>query len=202
MYTVSVCFCVILTDIAPDALKGVLLMESDSSSSYKQALKNFGITDLLNKLGDLAPSPEDLAAIHPTPLELEHLAAILIRNLAKSLTRKHIYQSFKAIRQNDLDFLNFSPNLDALGLLELPPNFPEQVSPPLFLLGDCLRYLPVNGLSDFGIVIGRYFSYATHQGTWTWRYILWLDPDLKCFTLPSGAAITANTGITILRSWI
>jgi DUF971 family protein len=25
-----------------------------------------------------------------------------------------------------------------------------------------------------GIVIGRYFAYAHHRGTWTWKYLVWL----------------------------
>lgn len=59
-----------------------------------------------------------------------------------------------------------------------PPDF-TQAQKPRFEYGDFLRWIPVNGETDWGTVIGRFYSYAPHAGNWQWCYLLLLDKTAK-----------------------
>jgi hypothetical protein len=60
--------------------------------------------------------------------------------------------------------------------LELPAHFPD-VEMPRFLYGDRLYWISDGEVTDWGIVIGRFYSFAPHYGRWRWCYLLWLDSN-------------------------
>jgi hypothetical protein len=57
---------------------------------------------------------------------------------------------------------------------ELPANFPN-VGTPRYLYGDKLRFLCDDDKTDWGIVSGRFYSFAPHHCAWMWCYLIWLD---------------------------
>ena len=59
-----------------------------------------------------------------------------------------------------------------------PPDF-TQVQKPRFEYGSILRWIPTDGETDWGIVIGRFYSYVPHASNWQWYYLLWLDKACK-----------------------
>ncbi|WP_242036456.1 hypothetical protein [Leptolyngbya sp. FACHB-321] len=69
---------------------------------------------------------------------------------------------------------------------DLPANFPD-VEVPRFLYGDRLRWLSNGELTDWGIAVGRFYSFAPHRCCWHWCYLIWLDPDS-----PSAAWVQAD----------
>jgi len=71
---------------------------------------------------------------------------------------------------------------------ELPANFPD-VEIPQFLYGDRLCWISDGEVTDWGIVIGRFYSFAPHCDHWRWCYLIWLDPDS-----PSSAWVKADIG--------
>lgn len=71
--------------------------------------------------------------------------------------------------------------------INLPSNFPD-VETPLFLYGDRLRWIPDGNHWDWGIVIGRFYSFAPHRRSWAWCYLIWLDQ-----ASPSSAWTSADT---------
>ncbi|MFB2976461.1 hypothetical protein [Microseira sp. BLCC-F43] len=81
-----------------------------------------------------------------------------------------------AIRHASTDI---SPNLAHPAFrppsVSLPETFPF-VNTPRFLYGDKLRWIPDGDKTDWGIAIGRYYSFAPHRCAWTWCYLIWLDP--------------------------
>jgi hypothetical protein len=56
----------------------------------------------------------------------------------------------------------------------LPANFPN-VQTPRYLYGDKLRWIFDGDKADWGIVSGRFYSFAPHHGAWMWCYLIWLD---------------------------
>lgn len=63
---------------------------------------------------------------------------------------------------------------------DLPAQFPD-VEMPRFLYGDRLRWITDGEATDWGIVIGRFYSFASHRCHWAWCYLLWLDSDSPSF---------------------
>lgn len=59
---------------------------------------------------------------------------------------------------------------------DLPVHFPD-VEMPRFLYGDSLCWMSEGEVTDWGIVIGRFYSFAPHCDRWRWCYLLWLDHD-------------------------
>jgi hypothetical protein len=57
---------------------------------------------------------------------------------------------------------------------ELPANFPN-VQTPRYLYGDKLRWICNDDKADWGIAIGRFYSFAPHHCAWMWCYLIWLD---------------------------
>jgi hypothetical protein len=45
------------------------------------------------------------------------------------------------------------------------------------LYGDRLRWISDGEALDWGIVIGRFYSFAPHRCRWAWCYLIWLDPN-------------------------
>jgi len=80
----------------------------------------------------------------------------------------------------------YQPVLPAFAMSDLPAHFPD-VELPRFLYGDRLRWLSSGEMTDWGIAIGRFYSFAPHRCGWHWCYLIWLDPDS-----PSAAWIKAD----------
>jgi hypothetical protein len=60
--------------------------------------------------------------------------------------------------------------------IALPATFPD-VEMPRFLYGNRLRWIAKDEITDWGTVIGRFYSFASHRCHWRWCYLIWLDPD-------------------------
>ena len=58
---------------------------------------------------------------------------------------------------------------------------------PRFLYGDRLCWMSDGEVTDWGTVIGKFYSFAPHYDRWRWCYLLWLDIDS-----PSSAWLTAD----------
>jgi len=69
---------------------------------------------------------------------------------------------------------------------DLPAAFP-QVEAPRFHYGDRLHWVPHGNATDWGLVIGRFYSYTPHSQCWQWCYLIWLDSDS-----PSAAWVRAD----------
>jgi len=151
---------------------------------YQQALEDFAVAPLLTYLKTYSADDFHAAWMNLTQPELESLATILIRELTTNIKGKAICASqqrfaiagyLNAIRHGSTDIpsslvhLAFpSPSID------LPANFPD-VQTPRYLYGDKLRWIPEGDKTDWGVAIGRFYSFASHHGAWTWCYLIWLD---------------------------
>lgn len=155
---------------------------------YQQALEDFGITQLLTRLRTHCDADFDAAWMNLTQSELESLAAIPIRDLTANLNGKAIAGYLNAIRQGSADIppslvhRTFPPPS-----IELPANFPN-VQTPRYLEGDKLRWIPDGDKTDWGVAIGRFYSFAPHRCAWAWCYLIWLDK-----LSPSAAITVADT---------
>jgi hypothetical protein len=69
---------------------------------------------------------------------------------------------------------------------DLPAAFPN-VERPRFLEGDRLQWIAHGETTDWGVAIGRFYSFAHHHRCWTWCYLIWLDTDS-----PSAAWVRAD----------
>lgn len=70
--------------------------------------------------------------------------------------------------------------------VDIPTNFPD-VEAPQFLYGDHLCWKTNETETDWGIVIGRFYSFAPHCRRWQWCYLIWLDTGS-----PSAAWVRAD----------
>jgi hypothetical protein len=142
---------------------------------YQQALEDFAIANLLTQLQNHSDTDFDAAWMNLTQPELETLAAILIRELTSNLNGKAIAGYLNALRHGSTDI---PPSLVHLVFpppsVDLPANFPN-VGTPRFLYGDKLRWIPDGDKADWGVVSGRFYSFASHHCAWTWCYLIWLD---------------------------
>jgi hypothetical protein len=144
-------------------------------NGYQQALEDFGITELLEKLNHFQANDFDAQPLHPEPEELDSVAALLIQQLTNSLNGKLISSYLKAHRHGNSDVFSSPISLEFPQSVSLPSDFPDSAPPPCFLYGDKVRLVPVCGDIESGVVIGRFYNYAAHRCRWMWRYILWLD---------------------------
>jgi hypothetical protein len=156
---------------------------------YQQALRDFCITELLAKLSNYSDADFDSAWMQTQQQELESLAAILISQLTDSIDGKVIGNYLNAIRSGNRDILPGLINLKfPSSPINLPANFPDAAKTPRFLYGDKLRWQTKSSDTDWGIVIGRFYSFAPHRCCWTWCYLIWLSQDS-----PSAAWTVADT---------
>jgi hypothetical protein len=110
--------------------------------------------------------------------EVESLAAILIEGLTANLRGKLIANYLDIMRRGSKNELLGSINLEFPPLsVDLPSNFPNDAATPRFLYGDKLRWIPINGNTDWGTVIGRFYSFASYRCSWCWCYLIWLDKN-------------------------
>jgi hypothetical protein len=77
--------------------------------------------------------------------------------------------------------LNFPLNSldEPLPSVRLPADFPDGTAMPKFLYGDRLQWIPLSDKdeTDRGIVIGRFYAFASHRYQWGWKYLILLDPE-------------------------
>ncbi|MBM0744071.1 hypothetical protein JOY44_21020 [Phormidium sp. CLA17] len=156
-------------------------------AGYQQALADFAIADLLCRLKTYSDASFDAAWVVIKTQEAETLAASLIQTLTANLDGKLLAAYLDALRSSTLDTSN------ALSSLQLPPpatdlptTFPD-VEMPRFLYGDRLRWISNGEITDWGIAIGRFYSFAPHRCCWHWCYLIWLDADS-----PSAAWVQAD----------
>jgi len=162
---------------------------TDTQRAYQQALDDFGITGLLLRLKNFSDANFDAAWMNLSEQERESLAVILIQGLTANLRGRLIANYLEMMRQGSKNDLTGSINLEfPPPSVDLPANFPDEAEPPRFLYGDKLRWIPVNGDSDFGTVIGRFYSFASHHCSWQWCYLIWLDKES-----PSAVLAVADT---------
>ena len=76
-------------------------------NGYQQALEDFGITKLLEKLSHFQADDFDAQPLHPEPEELESVAALLIQQLTNSLNSKLISSYLNAHRHGNSDVKQF-----------------------------------------------------------------------------------------------
>jgi hypothetical protein len=145
---------------------------------YQQALEDFAITPLITRLKNFSDANDtdgDTAWMNLTESELESLAAVLIRQLTANLEGKAITGYLNALRHGSTDI---PPSLVHLVFpplfIDLPANFPD-VQTPRYLYGDKLRWISEGDKTDWGIAIGRFYSFAPHHCAWMWCYLIWLD---------------------------
>ncbi len=150
---------------------------------YQQALEDFGIIQLLQKLILVTPSHLDVE-------QRESLAALLIEQLTTSLDSALIAQCLNPMLPCDGGAIS---DLIAIELNALPTsvtlaeNFLHNSS-AYFTIGDKVQWKPQPNPMDWGIVIGRFYAYAHHRCRWGWKYAIWLAEDS-----PSSAWAVADT---------
>jgi hypothetical protein len=156
-------------------------------AGYQQALHDFAILPLLHRLQAYSDANFDVAWVALTPQEAEAIAVLLIQTLTADLDGELLATYLNAIRGKTS---YASPSLATLHLppptTDLPESFPD-VEMPRFLYGDRLYWLSDGERTDWGIAIGRFYSFAPHCCRWRWCYLIWLDPDS-----PSSAWIKAD----------
>jgi hypothetical protein len=148
------------------------------SDPYQQALQDFGIAELLDKLVHF--SSFNALWMPLEPQELESLAAILVRQLTCRLNSRLITDFLNPVNRVNTRLITDLPLIDHRFLqspIAIPEEFPFQTPAPLFLYGDSVRWIPLihDPKLNCGTIIGRYFAYAQHQGQWAWKYVLWLE---------------------------
>jgi hypothetical protein len=136
------------------------------SISYQQALCDFGITELIETLSNFCDPNFDAARMQLEEQELEHLATFLVQQLCGSLNGKMMAGYLNVVRNADAWTIADLPKLDLKPLQHpfvLPKSFPHQTSVPRFLDGELVRWLllPNHTQTDRGIVIGRFFAFAS-----------------------------------------
>ncbi|MBZ8180527.1 hypothetical protein [Oscillatoria salina] len=140
---------------------------------YQKALKDFAVLELLEKLAQINES-------NLISEELENLAALLIKQLINNLNFEVISTYLHGIRQGESAVI--ADSLVRSRMLPIPvdsPAFFLDATTPRFPFGSVVSWLPIDEpeLTDWGVVIGRYYGYAPESGNWKWCYLLLLDPD-------------------------
>jgi len=156
-------------------------------AGYQQALDDFAIAPLLQCLHTFSDHSFDTDGMVLTTHEAEAIAAQLIQAIASSLSGSLIASYCQAMRYHMPDGLNFIANLLKPPTTPFPEDFPN-VETPKFLYGDRLGWISTDDTTDWGVVIGRFYGFATHCCRWCWGYLIWLDPES-----PSAAWINSDT---------
>lgn len=146
---------------------------SKALSGYQQALDDFGIISLLQKLIFLAPNEFKVE-------ERESLAAMLIERLTTSLNRSLIDQCLNPMYPCHEGVISdlITTELNALpSSINLAENFSYYLSLARFVVGEKVQWKPIVEPTDWGIVIGRFYAYAQHRCRWCWKYVIWLAQD-------------------------
>ena len=163
-----------------------VLHPADRQLAYQQALDNFAVTELLRRLKTYSDSNFDATWVALNPQEAETIAVLLIQTLTANLSSSLLAGYLDALRHTQLEAFSLSSLQLPPPSTELPASFPD-VEMPRFLYGDRLRWISNGETTDWGIAIGRFYSFAPHRCCWKWCYLIWLDPDS-----PSSAWIAAD----------
>lgn len=156
--------------------------------AYQQALSDFGIEELLEKISNYCDEDFDAGKMHLEQQELESLAGILLMNFIKGINGKQISGCLNATRHGNSDLMPNSLSQEIqLPLVGLPSNFPN-VETPQYSEGENVRWKSTHEKTDFGIVLGRFYAYASHIGRWSWKYVVLLDKNS-----PSSAWVNSDT---------
>ncbi len=154
---------------------------------YQQALEDFALAPLLTRLKTYSDADFNTAWMNLAQPELESLASILIRQLTANLKGKALYDYLNAMRHGSA---NIPPSLVHQPLkppsIDLPAHFPS-VGTPRYEDGDKLRWISDDDKTDWGVAIGRFYSFAPHHCAWTWCYLIWLDKNS-----PSATRVVAD----------
>lgn len=147
-------------------------------AGYQQALADYGLTRLFQVLQTYSNVHFDAALASLTPSEAEILATVLVGSLTTVINGTLLADYLDAIRRTapeevkPLNQLHLPPPA-----IDLPTDFPTNAEMPQFLYGDRLCWLSQGEITDWGIVIGRFYSFAPHRCRWCWCYLIWLDSD-------------------------
>ena len=152
---------------------------SDASRSalyqigYQQALDDFGVAPLLHHI--------HAHIDRPTLSDAEAIATMLIQSLIPNLTGDCLTTHLNAIRHHPYNSITPLTKLHVSSpKTELPITFPD-VASARFEYGDRLCWACHQPSTDWGIVIGRFYTFAPHHGHWHWAYLIWLDTDSPSF---------------------
>ncbi|MGB3691944.1 MAG: hypothetical protein WA865_06650 [Spirulinaceae cyanobacterium] len=140
---------------------------------YYKALNDFGIIELLQKLATINSHPSDVK-------DLETLATLLIKHLTVSVHPECFRVYGHSIRDGQGEVVSqFLQHAQQLPLPSDAPAFFLDATPPQFPFGSIVRWTPLEEpeLTDWGMVIGRFYGYAPESGRWMWCYLILLDPD-------------------------
>lgn len=149
---------------------------------YHQALADFFVADLLEKIGFCANTNR----MELEPEEREALAAMFVKRLCDSLTETHVSDYFNTLRYRSDDLLPNPIHLEVLSC-DLPPNFADAL-PPRYVEGTRVRWVSVDENREWGVILGRFYAFALHLCAWSWRYVVWIESDS-----PSAEWIVADT---------
>ncbi len=155
-----------------------------AQAGYQQALEDFGIMQLLQKLILVAPT-------HLEVEERESLAALLIEQLTTTLNSSLIAQCLNPINSCDRCVISDGIALELNALpssVTLTEDFLHNSPSAYFTIGDKVQWKPLPDPTDWGIVMGRFYAYAQHRCRWGWKYVIWLAQDS-----PSSAWTVADT---------
>jgi len=132
-------------------------------AGYAKALDDYAVVDLLRKFKDFDAIDEDGRSIAPSWEEASVLAALLIEQLSARIDSMLITSYFKAMRQGQTDAFPV-PTLEYPQSTELPVGFDNgsDTATPRYREGTKIRLTPIDGISEWGTIIGRYFALAPH----------------------------------------
>ncbi|HEY9829487.1 MAG TPA: hypothetical protein V6D26_02830 [Stenomitos sp.] len=145
--------------------------------SYQQALSDFGIEKLLEKISNYSDENWDSGQMNLEPEEMEILAVLLIQHWSDNVNGKLLGGFLNAIRHGNCELLPNSMNQEIkLPESGLPINFPD-VKTPDYAEGKKVRWQSALKNSDWGMVLGHFLAYAPHLCRWSWKYVVLLDSN-------------------------
>ncbi|MEO0405946.1 MAG: hypothetical protein AAF289_01210 [Cyanobacteria bacterium P01_A01_bin.135] len=121
----------------------------------------------------MSDQAEEAFALFQQPVDIAHTPT------NKGAINSHSdckYQPLPAVRHSNFGFTPLTKLHFTAHGADLPDGFPD-VEVPRFLYGDRLCWVSDGELTDWGIVIGRFYSFTPHRRRWGWCYLIWLDPD-------------------------
>lgn len=152
----------------------IILTEQEA---YQQALSDFGIEELCEKISNYSDEDFDVERMNLEAEEVETLALLLIQELSSSVNGKLLSGYLNAIRHENSELLPSSINQEIqFPNSKLPNNFPN-VEMPHYSEGKIVQWTSTIKNSDWGIVLGRFYAYASHISRWSWKYVVLLDKN-------------------------
>lgn len=146
---------------------------------------------------NLAPLQERLLLLTGndcSPEEQVTLTNLLLQTLCNSLSAEWVETYLNGIRCGAGDCLQRI--LEQGQCLRLPIDMPTwslDTTRPVFRLGEVVQWIPFDetekALTDWGIVVGKFYGYAPQSLKWMWCYLVLLDPD--CLAAQWGMVDTA-----------